>query len=344
MLAINHLYKNYGPVQVLSDISLTVEDDEFVCLLGPSGCGKTTLLRIIAGLEDYQQGEIRFAGRDLNDVPARERGFGIVFQSYSLFPGMTAAQNIGYGLKIRNRPREAIQARVDELLALTGIAALAGRYPHELSGGQQQRVAIARALAIEPSLLLLDEPLSALDARVRLELRGEIRQLQRRLRIPTVMVTHDQDEALSMADKIVCMNAGTIEQTGTAHELYDQPASHFVARFIGANNFFSVDEAQALFGVAPDHTARTPGTAPPQCSVRPEALQLHADGEGEAVVEDLVFLGKISQVQLRWRERLILAECRHADAVAIGERVRLALSPQAPQTGVRWVYARQVGA
>jgi len=333
MLAIHNLHKNYGKVRVLRDINLRVADDEFVCLLGPSGCGKTTLLRIIAGLEDYEQGTIHFAGRDLNDVPARERGFGIVFQSYSLFPGMTAAQNIGYGLKIRNRSREAISAKVDELLALTGIAPLAGRYPHELSGGQQQRVAIARALAIEPSLLLLDEPLSALDARVRLELRGEIRQLQRRLRIPTIMVTHDQDEALSMADRIVCMNEGCIEQTGTPHELYDQPASHFVAGFIGANNFFSVEEAQALFGVAP-------GQSGPQVfSVRPEALQWHVDEAGDAVIEDLVFLGKVNQVQLRWRGRFILAECRHADTVRVGGRVRLSLQADAAQTGARWVSA-----
>jgi len=299
MLAIHNLHKNYGQVRVLSDISLAVDDDEFVCLLGPSGCGKTTLLRIIAGLEDYEQGTIHFAGRDLNEVSARARGFGIVFQSYSLFPGMTAAQNIGYGLKIRNHTREAISARVDELLALTGISQLAGRYPHELSGGQQQRVAIARALAIEPALLLLDEPLSALDARVRLELRGEIRQLQRRLRIPTIMVTHDQEEALSMADKIVCMNAGVIEQTGTPQALYDQPASHFVASFIGANNFFSVAEAQALFGLVPD-AVQAPKSAPPQCAVRPEALQLHADANGEAIVEDLVFLGKRKRACSGW--------------------------------------------
>jgi len=336
MLAIANLHKRYGNVKVLSDISLRVADDEFVCLLGPSGCGKTTLLRIIAGLEDYQQGTIQFAGRDLNDTPARARGFGIVFQSYSLFPGMTAAQNIGYGLTIRHRPREEINAKVAELLALTSITPLAGRYPHELSGGQQQRVAIARALAVEPSLLLLDEPLSALDARVRLELRGEIRQLQRRLRIPTIMVTHDQEEALSMADKIVCMNAGCIEQTGTPHELYEQPASHFVAGFIGTNNFFDVEEAQTLFGATP--TAASP-TA--QFSVRPEALHVQQDGNGQAVVEDVVFLGKTNQVQLRWRDRLLWAECRPADPLAIGDRVHLALRRDDPHhtPGAQWVNA-----
>jgi len=180
MLEIQRLSKHYGAVRVLHGIDLTAADDEFVCLLGPSGCGKTTLLRIIAGLERYEQGTIRFAGQDLAAIPARDRGFGIVFQSYSLFPGMTAAQNIGYGLKIRRQPRAAIAAKVAELLDLTGIAKLAERYPHELSGGQQQRVAIARALAIEPSLLLLDEPLSNLDAKLREEARRKKLEDERR--------------------------------------------------------------------------------------------------------------------------------------------------------------------
>lgn len=238
-LDIRGLSKFYGTFQALNEIDLSVGDSEFVCLLGPSGCGKTTLLRVIAGLESFETGEMILGGRDLATIGARDRGFGIVFQSYSLFPQMTAAQNIGYGLKLRQRPRAEISARVEELLALVRLEQFADRLPWQLSGGQQQRVAIARALAVQPALLLLDEPLSALDARVRAGLRTEIRQMQKRLGIPTIMVTHDQEEALTMSDRIAVMSAGRIQQLGAPREIYTKPRNRFVASFIGETNFLT---------------------------------------------------------------------------------------------------------
>src|SRR6266853_2693656 len=215
-LRIEHLTKAFGAFTALHDISLEIHEGEFVCFLGPSGCGKTTLLRAIAGLDPQSSGTIRQKGRDVSALPPAQRDFGIVFQSYALFPNLTVTDNVGYGLVSRRQARGAIAQRVDELLALVGMPDSGSKYPAQLSGGQQQRVALARALATSPGLLLLDEPLSALDARVRLRLRHEIKQLQRRLGVTTVMVTHDQEEALAMADCIVVMNQGVIEQIGRA--------------------------------------------------------------------------------------------------------------------------------
>ncbi|MFT4162139.1 ABC transporter ATP-binding protein [Shinella sp.] len=325
MLDIRHLHKKFGNYHALDDINVSAGSDEFVCLLGPSGCGKTTLLRIVAGLESYSDGEILFDGRDLNAIDVRNRNFGIVFQSYSLFPGMTVGENIGYGLKIRNVPRAEIEKQVRALLDIIRFPDLIGRYPHELSGGQQQRVAIARALAVSPSLLLLDEPLSALDARVRLDIRGEIRDLQRRLAIPTIMVTHDQEEALSMADKVVCMNHGRIEQVGTPHELYFRPRTKFVASFIGTSNFLDVTQAGAVFGErlsAVPQEGRTPDAL---LVVRPEELVLTADPAGEATVADVTFLGNVSHVRLGLNGRTITSELRLGQRLAPGERVSLSL-------------------
>ena len=228
--------KRFGAVVALRGVSLSVGEGELVCFLGPSGCGKTTLLRIVAGLERQNAGIVRMAGRDVSRLPPAERNYGIVFQSYALFPNLTVARNVAYGLETRRRPKAAIARRVDELLALVHLAGHRHRYPAQLSGGEQQRVALARALAPSPSLLLLDEPLSALDARVRLTLRQEIRALQRRLGVTTIMVTHDQDEALTMADRIVVMNHGVVEQVGTPVEIYTEPSSLFVARFVGQMN------------------------------------------------------------------------------------------------------------
>jgi iron(III) transport system ATP-binding protein len=235
-VALDGIAKRFGAVVALERVSLEVGDGEFVCFLGPSGCGKTTLLRIIAGLEGQNLGTVRMAGRDVSGLPPRDRNYGIVFQSYALFPNLTVARNVAYGLETRRMPRERIAARVDELLALVGLARHRDRYPAQLSGGEQQRVALARAVAPSPALLLLDEPLSALDARVRVALRGEIKALQRRLGITTIMVTHDQEEALTMADRIVVMNHGVVEQIGTPFETYTEPASLFVARFVGRMN------------------------------------------------------------------------------------------------------------
>ena len=235
-LQLQGIHKRFGAFTALDGIDLSIRRGEFVCFLGPSGCGKTTLLRIIAGLETQTSGSIVLAGRDISVLPPAQRDYGIMFQSYALFPNLTVARNVGYGLVNRRQGRAEIAARVEELLALVGLPGSGARYPAQMSGGQQQRIALARALATSPGLLLLDEPLSALDATVRVHLRNEIRQLQRQLGVTTIMVTHDQEEALSVADRIVVMNHGVIEQVGTPLEVYREPASHFVAGFVGKVN------------------------------------------------------------------------------------------------------------
>jgi iron(III) transport system ATP-binding protein len=291
-------------------VSLAVHEGEFVCFLGPSGCGKTTLLRIIAGLERQNAGVVRMHGRDVSRLPPSQRNYGIVFQSYALFPNLTAARNIGYGLEARRVERARVQARVDELLDLVHLKSHHGRYPAQLSGGEQQRVALARALAPAPSLLLLDEPLSALDARVRLGLRHEIKALQRRLSITTIMVTHDQEEALAMADRIVVMNHGGVEQVGTPAGIYMEPRSLFVARFVGQMNLLPA-RADARPGwarvgpVALRHRAADP--APPgtplTLAIRPEELVIgpaarQAENGVTAQVAAVQFLGPFTRLAL----------------------------------------------
>jgi len=228
--------KRFGSFTALQGVDLDISMGEFVCFLGPSGCGKTTLLRIIAGLEAQSSGRIQQGGRDISGLPPAQRDYGIVFQSYALFPNLTVADNVAYGLVNRKVPRAQARARVTELVKLVGLPGSEDRYPAQLSGGQQQRIALARALATSPGLLLLDEPLSALDAIVRVHLRQEIRSLQRKLGVTTIMVTHDQEEALSVADRIVVMNHGVIEQVGTPTQVYREPATPFVADFVGRVN------------------------------------------------------------------------------------------------------------
>jgi len=235
-LKIRNLTKMFGTFTALKDISLDISESEFICFLGPSGCGKTTLLRAIAGLDIQTHGTIEQAGKDISALPPAERDFGIVFQSYALFPNLTVNRNVAYGLENAGQNKKAIKERVSELLEMVGLADQGNKYPAQLSGGQQQRIALARALATSPGLLLLDEPLSALDAKVRTFLRHEIKDLQAKLGITTVMVTHDQEEALTMADRIVVMDHGTIEQVGTPIEIYREPATLFVADFIGEMN------------------------------------------------------------------------------------------------------------
>lgn len=237
-LKIDNINKKFGGFQALENINFEIEEGEFVCLLGPSGCGKTTLLRIISGLEDETSGKVYLRDEDITNLPPAKRNFGIVFQSYVLFPNMTAGENIAYGLKSRKLPNDEIDKRVDEVLQLVGLQEEKNKYPNKLSGGQQQRVAIARAIALSPKVLLLDEPLSALDAKVREHLRIEIKNIQRTLGITTVMVTHDQEEALTMGDKIVVMNNAKVEQIGTPEEIYKNPTNKFVADFVGNINFF----------------------------------------------------------------------------------------------------------
>jgi len=235
-LRLQSIRKDFGNFTALKGIDLDIAQGEFVCFLGPSGCGKTTLLRIVAGLEVQTAGRIELAGRDISALPPADRDYGIVFQSYALFPNLCVFDNVAYGLVNRKVPKAQARARVTELLALVGLPGSENRFPAQLSGGQQQRIALARALATSPGLLLLDEPLSALDAIVRVKLRGEIRSLQRKLGVTTVMVTHDQEEAFAVADRIVVMNQGSIEQVGTAMQVYRDPATLFVADFVGRIN------------------------------------------------------------------------------------------------------------
>lgn len=239
-LNLRHIRKEFGAFTALQDINLDIRKGEFVCFLGPSGCGKTTLLRIIAGLEVQTSGEVHQGGRDISRLPPALRDYGIVFQSYALFPNLSVADNVAYGLVNRKTPKAEATKRVSELVKLVGLPGSEAKYPSQLSGGQQQRIALARALATSPGLLLLDEPLSALDALERVRLRSEIRALQQKLGVTTIMVTHDQEEALSVADRIVVMNHGLIEQVGTPMEIYREPASPFVADFVGKVNVMPV--------------------------------------------------------------------------------------------------------
>ena len=307
-LSLRNISKRFGSVLALGGVSLDIDEGEFVCFLGPSGCGKTTLLRVIAGLEMPESGEVTLNGASLIDVPARLRNFGIVFQSYSLFPNMSVARNIGYGLECRKWPKDAIGPRVAEVLALVHLGDQAEKYPHQLSGGQQQRVALARALAPKPTVLLLDEPLSALDAKVREDLRAEIKDLQTALRVTTVMVTHDQHEAMEMADRIVVMHAGVIEQIGRAVDLYDQPINRFVAEFIGRMNLVTMSRLAAGIGVTDVDGDRVIG-------IRPEHIELIDAGTPAADVlvgriEKCVFLGSITRITLVMGDQRLVLELR----------------------------------
>ncbi len=255
-LRIENLYKSYGNVQVLKGINLKVEQGEFLSLLGPSGCGKTTLLRIISGLTNLTSGNMYVEGKEISNLPTYKRNNGMVFQNYALFPHMTVWQNIAFGLKMHHVPKEEIKSRTQKALEMIHLENLGSRYPKELSGGQQQRVALVRALVLNPTLLLLDEPLCNLDAKLRKEMRIEIRRIQKELKITTIFVTHDQEEALSMSDQIAVINEGCIEQIGTPEDLYNHPCSRFVANFIGNTNLFTCtlksqeeSEITGLYGV-----------------------------------------------------------------------------------------------
>ncbi len=336
-LQIEQITKNYGSLVALDNVNVEVEQREFVCLLGPSGCGKTTLLRIVSGLVEPDQGRIMLDGRDIRPIPATQRGFGIVFQSYSLFPNMTVAENVGYGLRIRKHSRERIRTRVAELLDTVGLPDSGDKYPHQISGGQQQRVALARAIAIDPRLLLLDEPLSALDAKVRLSLRDEVRSLQRRLGIPTLMVTHDQEEAMTMADRVVCMNQGRVEQFGTPEELYTRPATPFVATFLGRMNVLEFPDGARLAG-RPLHVGEPGREASPgiRAYVRPEHIELRdaeAPGGGKnqfpASIGDLQFEGNITRYRVDIEERTLEVEALGYPTRKPGEPVTLRIPPEA---------------
>ena len=333
-LRIEGLCKRFGHFEALADISLEIAEQEFVCFLGPSGCGKTTLLRAIAGLDIQSEGRIEQDGVDVSVLPPAERDFGIVFQSYALFPNLNVERNIAYGLENRGIPRAELRQRVSALLDLVGLRDQIHQYPAQLSGGQQQRVALARAIATSPGLLLLDEPLSALDAKVRVHLRHEVKALQRRLGITTVMVTHDQEEALSMADRIVVMNRGRIEQVGTPEQVYREPASVFVADFIGTMNFLPgtiIDAERVRVGALPlaCRTSSLPPGSEVTVAFRPEDV-IVTSGEGEAAnrytahFETLDFLGSFVRAEITIEE--VGGERLSAELSAQVVR-RLALAP-----------------
>ncbi|GAA1953282.1 ABC transporter ATP-binding protein [Catenulispora subtropica] len=295
------LSRSFGGVAALDGLDLTVEPGTLMCLLGPSGCGKTTALRIIAGLEHSDRGEVRVAGQDIARVPANKRDMGMVFQSYSLFPNLDALDNVAFGLRMRGWNAAKRRTRAGELLELVGLSAHAAKYTHQMSGGQQQRVALARALAVEPRVLLLDEPLSALDAVVRVQLREEIRSLQTRLGITTVFVTHDQEEALSVADQVAVMRAGRLEQCAAPAEVYADPATPFVAEFIGTMNRLpgTLSADGGTVEVAGRRLKVREGSRPGgevAVLIRPEAVSFEPSEEGAATVRQAGFRGPITRI------------------------------------------------
>ncbi|KTT29120.1 hypothetical protein NS201_17680 [Pseudomonas oryzihabitans] len=306
-LTISGVTKRFDSVTALDNVSLEIPSGKFVCFLGPSGCGKTTLLRIIAGLDEASAGRIEVDGKDVLSTTAKERNFGIVFQSYSLFPTLTAAQNVAYGLECRSWKKTEMAERVAAMLKMVHLDAHAKKLPHQLSGGQQQRIALARAIAPQPSLLLLDEPLSALDAKVREELRTEIKAVQEKLGITTIMVTHDQEEALAMADLVVLMRNGRVEQAGTPDELYERPRTAFVAEFIGRMNFLDVetdDQGRSWLGQAPLRLREVGPQGGSRVCLRPEHVELgSAERTGENVVAgrvtDISYLGNLTRITMQ---------------------------------------------
>jgi putative spermidine/putrescine transport system ATP-binding protein len=300
------LHRRFGAAVALAGLDLAARPGELLALLGPSGCGKTTALRMLAGFEHPDAGEVLVDGEDITGVPAHRRGTGMVFQSYSLFPHLTAADNVAFGLRMRGAGRAERQRRAAELLDLVGLGHLADRFPHQMSGGQQQRVALARALALQPRVLLLDEPLSALDAKVRLTLREEIRRLQQDLGITTLFVTHDQEEALSMADRVAVLRAGRLEQVAEPAELYARPATAFVAEFVGTMS--RIPGLRARQGLVEVLGRRLPvaGEVPAEGEldvlVRPEAVRVAADPRGTATVVGASFLGAVTRLTVRLAE------------------------------------------
>jgi sulfate transport system ATP-binding protein len=302
-IAIRAIHKSFDGNQVLRDVSLEIPEGELVALLGPSGCGKTTLLRIIAGLEQPDAGDVLHSGESLSTRSARERNVGVVFQHYALFRHMTVEENVAFALRVRKAPAAAVKARVGELLSLVQLDNYRSRYPHQLSGGQRQRVALARALATEPRMLLLDEPFGALDARVRDELRRWLRRLHDELHVTSIFVTHDQEEAFEVADRIVLMNAGKIEQVGSPSQVFENPASPFVMRFLGAVNVFQ-GRVEGERAVVNDLVFAVPGAAARSRAhvyVRPHEIEIHraaVPGSFAARVDRLVPLGAAVRVEL----------------------------------------------
>ena len=329
---LRNLSRSFGTTRALDGLTLRLAPGELVALLGPSGCGKTTALRIVAGFETADPGTVEVDGKDVSPVPAAKRDMGMVFQSYSLFPNMSALDNVSFGLRMRRLGSAERQRRATDLLDMVGLAAQARQYPHQLSGGQQQRVALARALAIEPRVLLLDEPLSALDAKVRLQLREQIRSLQQRLGTTTLFVTHDQEEALSMADRVGVMHDGRLEQIATPDELYDRPATPFVAEFVGIMNRIPAGLLELLGApaLAADLTPRRERPAAGvDILVRPEGLRITASPTGNGIVVGRTFLGQLTRVSVRLSGDVVVQvdqQSTEAAGIALGDPVDVSLA------------------
>jgi putative spermidine/putrescine transport system ATP-binding protein len=315
------LHRTYGSLHALDGLSLDIAPGEMVVLLGPSGCGKTTALRILAGLDHADAGEVRVGGEDISRVPANKRDMGMVFQAYSLFPHMTVRDNVAFGLRLRGQDSAKRLARSREMLELVGLTQFEDRYAHQLSGGQQQRVALARALAVEPAVLLLDEPLSALDAKVRVQLRDEIRRVQVDVGTTTLFVTHDQEEALAVADRVGVMNAGRLDQIAPPTELYARPATRFVAEFVGLSNKLRAEVSDGAASVLGHRVALLDGSlehGTGQALVRPESVDVTpaAEADANARVVSVAFLGPFSRVQCRLDDgQLVVAQLPSSAAV-----------------------------
>jgi putative spermidine/putrescine transport system ATP-binding protein len=343
-LKLEGLQKSFGKTSVVEHFDLDIEKGEFVSLLGPSGCGKTTVLRMVAGFENPTAGRISIEGQDITGLRPSQRNVGLVFQSYALFPNLNVAQNVAFGLKVARLSQSIVDQRVTEMLKMIGLPQLGQRYPFELSGGQQQRVALARALAVRPRVLLLDEPLSALDAKIRVNLRREIRDIQRELGITTIFVTHDQEEALSISDRVVVMNQGRAEQVGEPHVIYNRPATSFVANFVGTLNTFNAvvkDENTGVVtlgdvdlhlprGVLINSNGETIGLA-----IRPEGLvmgRLKAPAVTlRARIEDVQFLGSVIRLRARVAGQTVSLDTFNRNDVApptIGATVEVSLHPR----------------
>src|SRR5829696_8995646 len=332
-VGLNELTRVDGTVKALDGLTLHIEPGELVALLGPSGCGKTTALRILAGLDEATSGTVSVGGRDVSNVPANKRDMGMVFQAYSLFPHLTVLDNVAFGLKLRGKDRSSRRKVAQDKLELVGLAEQGNRYASQLSGGQQQRVALARALAIEPSVLLLDEPLSALDAKVRVQLRDEIRRVQIEVGTTTLFVTHDQEEALAVADRVGVMNAGHLEQLAPPAELYSAPASRFVGEFVGLSNRLPAEVRGAVAVVLGREVPGLPGSATGSghALVRPESVSVVADPAGHATVTTVQFLGPLSRVTCTLIDGTdVVAQLASSDALRLepGDVVRLEVAPE----------------
>lgn len=342
-LELTNVHKSFTNFVAVDNFNLQVEKGEFISFLGPSGCGKTTTLRMIAGFEKPTSGVIKIDGRDVTYTPPNQRHVGMVFQSYALFPNMTVANNVGFGLKIAKKSAAEIKQRVEEMLGLIHLTAFGGRYPYQLSGGQQQRVALARALAIRPQVLLLDEPLSALDAKIRVELRSEIRRIQQELGITTIYVTHDQEEALSLSDRIVVMSAGKMEQVGPPFEIYNFPKTQFVASFVGTLNQIQCKVVDAAKGILAHNGSNLSTTSPVEAAngatvrvmLRPEELHLGSHEEENHLtgqVEAVTFLGSIVRMKVNLGDAIVTLDAlneRKLHLPEVGQAQTVSFPPHA---------------